>query len=88
MTEILALKKMVVFSKSEFPNKVLNSTTNPYAPSEREVQWLYRAEFRTAMFIVIRQNTYLVVGEQFIHVIFEASAWSYEERNSVPLGMI
>ena len=38
VTEILALKKMVVSSKPEFPKKVLNSTTNPYAPSVRKVQ--------------------------------------------------
>ena len=38
VTEILVLKKMVVFSKSEGPKKVLNSTTNPYAPSVRKVQ--------------------------------------------------
>ena len=37
-TEILALKKMVVSSKPEFPKKVLNSTTNPYAPNVRKVQ--------------------------------------------------
>ena len=38
VTEILALKKMVVSSKLEFPKKVLNSTTNPYAPNVRKVQ--------------------------------------------------
>ena len=36
VTEILVLKKMVVSSKSECPKKVLNSTTNPYAPSVKK----------------------------------------------------
>ena len=58
-TEKLALKKMLVFSKS-VSKGIIKFSHRSICTSIRKVQWLCRAESRTATFIVVRQNTILL----------------------------